>query len=367
MASERSLRRRRRGCAGLALGLSVALLLAAGPGVPVARAAGSAARPPSIGAAPTTTIRLRGPWPGIVSAPADVAVTADAIWVLQPRAGEVDRIDPATNRVVARVKLPAKGCMRHPLCGINRIVADVRNVWVTVKGPDTRPGTLVHIDARTNRVRGSVSYVGPLANPPVIDGDDVWTTLDAASGDIVRIDGASHSATATVHVADTLVAPIAVVGDVVWASTTGGFGAPPSPEVLYRVDPETATVTAMPAVGGFPAVVVDGDIWLARLNHPEIARIDGRTGAVEQSVPVDGGTLFLASGGGSIWVGVLRNSEGVAVLRQSIVRIAVTDGATQTYEMPTAQFPAAMAFGHDSLWISDGSADALYRARLADL
>src|SRR5262245_25163521 len=161
--------------------LAAVVLVAATAAVAMPAAAGAQSTPAGPTVAPpqdapgtqvvdqAKRIALKGDDPGVTDMPWDLAVTPKAVWVLEPRAGEVQRVDPDTNKVAARIKLPAASCAPGT-CGIDRIAADRRDVWLT----NNAAGLLVHIDARTNKVVGQTDFRSGIHEPPVIDEDGAW-------------------------------------------------------------------------------------------------------------------------------------------------------------------------------------------------
>jgi hypothetical protein len=292
--------------------------------------------------------------PGVVAAPLDLAVTSTAVWVIAPPAAEVYRIDPNTNRVVARVELPSRGCVAVACPGIDRIVGDARNVWVLNNGANT----LVHIDARRNKVVGTVPIKTGVQTPPVLDAGGVWIAPDPTAGDIVYVDARSGEVEKTVHVGDAPAWPVAVVDGVLWAASAvqlgpGRFG----DEALHRIDPDTATVVAtVPGMSGWGDVVGD-DIWLSRTCCPLVTRVDGQSGVPEGDVNVDGGSWFQAAGGGSVWVRLF-NRDGS---RHWVTRVDPRDASTTQVELPGGQRLGGLGYGHGSLWVTNWNQNAVYR------
>ena len=77
-------------------------------------------------------------------APAWLAAKGDVVWVASVSTGTVHRIDPATNRVIATVKVGSQ-----PVDGA---IAPDGTVWIPNRGSNTAS----LIDGRTNRLRGTV-------------------------------------------------------------------------------------------------------------------------------------------------------------------------------------------------------------------
>lgn len=114
--------------------------------------------------------------------PSLVAVGAGAGWVASSR-GAVARIDPASNRVVAVIKLPPEGPEGIAVAG--------RIVWVAEGGHG-----VARIDAATNRLLGTVR-LDLYAERVAADGGTIWVggpTTDPileTAGAVARIDAAA--------------------------------------------------------------------------------------------------------------------------------------------------------------------------------
>lgn len=280
-----------------------------------------------------------------------IAVAPNAVWVVFHRAGYVARIDPKTNKVVARVSLPVPGCVPHGCAGLENVTATRDSVWVA----NNQTGELVHIDAHTNKVVAKIP--ARIEDDPVVYRDSIWVTRWADSGDLVKIDAKTNKVTATVHIDRPYVLPLAVIDGKLWASGTSDQGGVET-DLLVRIDPDTGTVEAeFPAIGGYQAAVGAGDLWLERVHTAVITRADGRTGTSEQDVHIGLQESFaMASGGGSIWV---RSQQP-----DRLVRIDVNENrVTEVIELPTTEFQTGIAYGHGSLWVSDWSAGAVYRIK----
>lgn len=96
--------------------------------------------------------QARIPVPPKVIGPAQLAAGAGSLWLAYQGAGQVQRIDPRTNRVIATIGL------RGAASGGGIAVADGR-VWASIVGPERRGHVLV-IDPQTNRVSGPPGAVG---------------------------------------------------------------------------------------------------------------------------------------------------------------------------------------------------------------
>ena len=316
--------------------------------------------------APTVTlvdqakkIVLPGKLPGVVAAPWDLTVTSNAVWVLEPRAGLVFRVAPSTNRVVARVKLPGPGCVPGTCMGVDRIVGDGRDVWVI----DNQAKALVHIDACTNKARGSIPMATSTFLPPLVVSGGLWWTPDPASGDISFVDAATGKTTKTVHVGAAPAFPAAMVGETLWASSSvnTGPGTPPA-DALYRVDPETAEVKeTIPGLSGGGAAL-GADFWLNRYCCPLLTHVDGTTGAHVADVQVEGFSDFFTAGSGSVWARFYSSDMS----RHWILRVDPSGASTERFDLPTTEKTGGLGVGFGSLWVTNWNDNAIYRMPAAD-
>jgi YVTN family beta-propeller protein len=93
-----------------------------------------------------------------------IAAGVGAVWVTNPLAGTVSRVDPATNRVVQRIRVG-----RNPL-GVS---VGEGAVWVVNRGD----GTVSRIDPAAGMVVETIP-VGPNPTRVAAGVDGVWVTVD---------------------------------------------------------------------------------------------------------------------------------------------------------------------------------------------
>jgi hypothetical protein len=198
-----------------------------------------------------------------------VDATATAVWVTGSgdNGGDVIRIDPATNDIVARIHIaPGEGTG-----GIGCVEADDRSVWVTRGG---RHDSLVRIDPQTNEVVAVVD----IANP------DYWNEMILEAG-MLWVATAPH-----VTLAD--------------GTRTGEVQ-------LLRVDPETNAVDDPVEIGHgmFGLGAGDGFLWVYDGFHfEEMTQVDPATGTIVRRIPIrDGGSSWggdpgIDAGDGTVWM-----------------------------------------------------------------
>ena len=181
--------------------------------------------------------------------PYDATFAYGAAWVTANTTGELERIDPAANRVVKRWKLPqATG-----------VVGAFGAVWAT--GPDG----LIRVDPSTSTLAARIPVTGG-ASWTAAGSDAVWVTTPTG---LARIDPQSNSVAATISLpgAPYLGDP-AVVADKVWV-----------PQIrrnsIAVVDPATNTVVQTVKAGAGPFVVteINGEAWVPSWKGHDIWRI----------------------------------------------------------------------------------------------
>ena len=181
------------------------------------------------------------------SQPYDATFAYGAAWVTSYGNGDVERVDPARNRVVKR----------FPLAYATGVVGAFGSVWAA--GSDG----VLRIDPATNRVLARVPVAG--AGWTAASDDAVWIT---APGALVRIDPKTNSVAATIPVRVPALGDPSVVGGMVWL-----------PEIRQNavalVDPATNRVSATVKVGAGPFVVTEiaGDAWVPSWKGADIWRL----------------------------------------------------------------------------------------------
>ena len=254
-----------------------------------------------------------------------VLVTDDSVWVGGSKPYSVQRIDPSTNKIVAKIRLPGEACsglafgfgsVWVPVCGkhpslarvdVNTnaisamlpistagaeggITASSDSIWIV---PDKK-GTLTRIDPRSNAVRQRIA-IPPGSYNPLFSGGMIWitgvdsnvlTVVDASSGDVL---------------ASLPVGPkprfLTSGNGSVWTLNQGDG-------TITRVDASTKKLTAtihvgIPGVGGEICYGADS-VWTAKFGIP-LSRIDTKTNTVSRQWVGRGGDA-LRFGYGSIWL-----------------------------------------------------------------
>jgi hypothetical protein len=257
---------------------------------------------PSVGPTPTHELRGTAKITATISLPegtigGGLAVGAGSLWsgLNDDGNGAVDRIDPATNQIVATIAV-ARGPYRKG------IAATDDAVWVA------STGLLQRIDPATNSVVASVEIPDRSISAIAADSSDVWAvTIGADGGVLVRVDAATNAIVAEIPLGSQITGygdevkigagSVWVIG-VTWIEREDAeYGSD-----LIRVDPATNTVAARIPVGGFRMTVGPDAVWV--------------------TFPADG--VFNTSGERWLWTKVdLRNNEASRPFRFQATSLAL--------------------------------------------
>jgi hypothetical protein len=334
----------------------------------VGRLTGGSLRPPS----PATTTRWHPPpvppppptTPSPVTARlrlgrvTTVAVDGDAVWAAHGCA--ISRVNPHTNRVVARIGLP-------PVpggCWVNGMAAGAGALWVSQSS-----ARLLRVNPRSRRVVASLALLG-VGAPVVTEGgvwaECCWSGINTAhpAGSVVRVDPASTQVVARIRLPGPPTAVGAGVGGV-WVTGAGG--------PVWRVDPASNRVVATIAVpgglGGLPhegpageagEVLVGRDaVWVANPASGHVLRVDPAHNRLVGSEPVDGPSLVVA--GGQVWA---TNGTSLLALGGQARQVSLAELSRQ--DVDEGEPPVSdLAASPGAVWV--GGPEGLFRVDLARL
>jgi peptide/nickel transport system substrate-binding protein len=251
------------------------------------------------------------------SAPGEVAVGPDAVWVTNANDNTVSRINPTTNQVVQTIEVGG---------GPAGVAFGGGAVWVA-NGLD---GTVSRIDPTTNQEVQKIR-VGNGPSGVAYGQGAVWVT-NSADGTVSRIAPGSGRVTRTLP---------AVIGA---SGVAVGFGriwvASPSSATVVALDPRSGNVLKRIGVGGEPNAVAAGAdaVWVANRADGTVSKIDPTTASVTDLIQVGGGPEGIAARAESVWV-----ASGVA---GTLSRIDSSSGdITQTVQLDNPPRGLALAPG----------------------
>jgi len=256
-----------------------------------------------------------------------VLVTNDAVWVATTKPNSVQRIDPATNKVVSKVSLSGEAC--------SGLTIGFGSLWVPLCG---KQPSLVRVDAVKNKISATLP-VGPAAPEGgiAISGDSIWIVTDE-KGTLSRIDPATSTVRQKISIPPGSYNPLFSDG-IIWVT---GFDS----SVLTAVDADTGEVLVSIPVGPKPRFLTagGGSVWTLNQGDGTVSRVDEKsrmlTATITVGIPGLGGDICY--GADSVWASVFDvplsriDSQTNKVLRQWVGR-----GGD------------SLRFGHDSIWLTD--------------
>ncbi len=241
----------------------------------------------------------------VVGDPIDVGVRPNAltvaggrIWVLSVRPGELDIVDPETNRREKAIPIGDGGMS---------LTGGFDSVWV-LKGGRTRS-----LQRRSVPGGRRIGPVTEIAYPGV---------------------------------------PVAVVAGqrALWVAVRTK-GATDGPETVVKIDPSQLTQQQISIPGGVQDIAVGaGALWVSNRFRASVMRVDTRTLAMRE-IAVGGRPLGLAVGAGAVWVAT-RGDD-------TITRIS--PGGSQVKAIPMPSIPTRVVVGGGSVWATALEAGRLLR------
>jgi DNA-binding beta-propeller fold protein YncE len=218
---------------------------------------------------------------------AGLAAGFGSIWSADCSTGEIDRIDPRTLHVVAHVEA-------MPADSEGLIASDANGVWIVVQDLTTDDTRLERINPHTNRIAARIRV--PAGSVAATTGfGAVWVTTPD-SGTVERADPRTGKVVATIKVHD---GPrfLAAGEGAVWVLNQ-------SDGSVSKIDPRANRVVAtiavdVPGSGGI-IVVGLGSVWISMPGTP-LVRIDPRTDRVTERYTGPGGDAII-TGFGSVWL-----------------------------------------------------------------
>jgi hypothetical protein len=292
----------------------------------------SAATPPT---AVVATIAVGG-------AASQVTVAAGAVWVGGWDTGMLVRVDPATNRIAARIRVGRP--QESPIA----IAATAGAVWVV----DFGGAQVLRVDPATNRVVARIPVRGG-AGGIATGAGAVWVTSgeggDQHHGWVQRIDPSRNRVVATSAVPSGMLWDIDVDGPSVWVgSELGG---------LFRIDAHTSRVTTIRKPGGAPEgggggvghlAAGAGAVWVA--SDGQLQRRDARSGHVVATIPWADGSFAArgAVGAGGVW---FSSGQGLARFDATANRLVATVPAASTAGTATLAGITGVAAEAGAVWV----------------
>jgi len=270
-----------------------------------------------------------------------VLVTDNAVWVASTKPYAVRRIDPATNGIVATVKVSGEAC--------SGLASGFGSIWVPVcrKKP-----ALVRIDAAKNTISATLPI--PPAGPEggiATSGDSVWMVTDK-DGTLTRIDPSVNNVRQKISIPSGSYNPLFSNG-IVWVTGVES-------NVLTAVDAATGKVLESVSVGPKPRFLTSGggSIWTLNQGDGSVSRVDEKcrkvTASIQVGIPGSGGDI--GYGAGSVWP---------TVFEVPLTRIDATPN--KVVKQWVGKGGDSLRVGFGSIWITDYNRGLLERIPIQQL
>jgi DNA-binding beta-propeller fold protein YncE len=255
---------------------------------------------------------------GPYAAPCAAAAGGKWIWVSEYGRPYLLKIDPSTNKVVARTGIGTGSCGLGYGAG---------SMWIEDTNTSTVSRVSVTSGKRTNAIKvGFTPYDTTFAY------GSAWTTA-YAQGELERIDPARNrvvnhwklpQATGAVGafgsvwaaggegvirvdpVSKKLLAKIPIAAGAGWTAASADAVWVTTPTGLARIDPQRNAVAATVALPGAPYLgdpdVVNGRVWVPQIRTNSIAIVDPSSNAVTQTIKAGVGPFVVTTIRGEAWV-----------------------------------------------------------------
>ena len=208
-------------------------------------------------------------------------------------------------------------------------------VWVA----STKPYDIVRIDPATNKTLAKVRIPGEACSGLAFGFDTLWVPICGSNPALVRIDATKNALSATLRIAPAgAEGGIAASEDSIWMVTD-------QRGTLVRVDPSTNKVRQRILIppGSFNPVFSGGIVWVTGIERNVLTAVDADSGKVLESIPVGSKPRFLTAGGGSIWTLNQGNGSVSRVDEKSRKLVA-------TIQLGTPGTGGDIGYGADSVW-----------------
>jgi virginiamycin B lyase len=264
-----------------------------------------------------------------------VLVTDDAVWVGGSKPNAVQRIDPATNRVVVEVRLSGKVC--------SGLTFGFESVWVPVCGKNP---TLARVDVKTNEISAILPFGTAGAEAGITaSSDSIWIVPDE-KGTLTRIDPRSNTVRQRIAIPPGSYNPLFSDG-MIWITGVDS-------NLLTVVDASSGDVLTSLAVGPKPRFLTSGggSIWTLNQGDGTVSRVDTSTRKVTATIQVG-----IPGVGGEICYG----ADSVWTAKFGIPLTRIDTKTNKVSRQWVGRGGDALRFGHDSIWLTDYHRGLLWR------
>jgi peptide/nickel transport system substrate-binding protein len=321
------IRRPRAIAAALALAAVVASIVA---GIEVGTGGSSAS---TARGSTTGVFELRGNSPvagaSLADAPAATVSDRHSIWLAEPSAGEVVRIDLASRQIEQRVSVDGSPSL---------LAVGDGSVWAA-----TAPGdTIYRIDRTTERVTARIPLGNHRVTALAYGFGRLWVG-DSTDQELLAYNPATDRRAASI--------PIDVQPSALTAGAGGVWIADYDHGLVEEVDPRAQTGVGTVRVGAGPIAITvgDGAVWVANSLDNTVSRIDAASLTAGPAIPV-----------GDTPVGLAVNGHSVSVANEYASSVSRIDTRRNAVVQTTAigGGPTALAVAGGRIWVGTQALDA---------
>ena len=216
---------------------------------------------------------------GVPNYPFGLAFGSGSLWVGSRYGSQVTRFNARTNKRQARIRV---GSAPYALA------YGAGAVWAT----NENDGTVSRIGLKRNKVVKTIR-VGGKPNGIAVAFGSVWVA-DYGRGRLIRLSPAKNRVTGRISIptADWITRS----GDSLWVSSETGK--------VYRVDPASLTLKATVTVGANPlaSAVIGGELWVPNIDADTVSVLDTVASSVRRTIDVGKSPIAVASAAGAAWV-----------------------------------------------------------------
>jgi YVTN family beta-propeller protein len=221
------------------------------------------------------------------SNPTGVAVGGGSVWTIHLDDNRVSKIDPRSGEIVATSTAP----------GPKAVATGAGSVWI-VNGD---AGTVTRLDERSAAQTHVVEV--PSSTELVAFGDQALWAASPLNGTVTQVNPRSSSVSRSrvIPVRRGALKAVAVGEGAVWISSNDIFA---QQYGVFRVDPASGEVLTRIKLrlGALGVVAGEGAVWVANASGNTVSQIEPTTDRVVRTIPVGKDPIAVALGDGSVWV-----------------------------------------------------------------
>jgi DNA-binding beta-propeller fold protein YncE len=276
----------------------------------------------------------------------DILAADGSVWAAS--SAGVQRIDPATNSVVARIPLPHVG-------DAGMLAWADGSIWATQES-----GQVTRIDPLTNRAIATIVLGG--APISIAAGRRVlWVGVSDASGGparVLTVDPTTNSITTSWRLSPEM-GRLSYVDGTLWVGSIGGSTR------VARIDPADGQMSAV-VEHELPETSADGALWTVANGAVRIDPEDGSTTATVDAGNVD----QVAAGLGAVWALTRTGSKSRTLYEPdertpaTVVAIDPETNRVVGAPVPVGTSPAHMTVGSGAVWVAQYDSGLVTRVDL---